>query len=179
MNPLFGVAELLLALERVALPTHAVLGPATVSPFEVRSEATPPRSPHTAAVMFDRRLLPEESVEAVRADFQRLADRVTAGRSGLTGEVAYLRGMYPYAVGEDAPTVTLLQRAAQAVLGRALPTTYITFSSNAAYAIREMKIDGAAFGPGRIGDVTETEHVEIDAVLDAAVVYAAVAALAA
>jgi hypothetical protein len=42
-----------------------------------------------------------------------------------------------------------------------------------------MKIDGAAFGPGRIGDVTETEHVEIDAVLDAAVVYAAVAVLAA
>ena len=179
VNPLFGVAELLLALERVALPTHAVLGPATVSPFEVRSEATPPRSPHTAAVMFDRRLLPEESVEDVRADFQRLADGITAGRSGLTGEVVYVRGMYPYAVGENAPTVSLLQRAAQAALGRALRTTYITFSSNAAYTIREMKIDGAAFGPGRIGDVTETEHVEIDAVLDAAVVYAAVAALAA
>jgi acetylornithine deacetylase/succinyl-diaminopimelate desuccinylase-like protein len=179
VNPLFGVAELLLALERVSLPTHPVLGPATVAPFEVRSEATPPRSPHTATVMFDRRLLPEESVEAVRVDFQRLADGIAATRSGLTGEVVHVRGMYPYAVGENAPTVTLLQRAAQAVFGRALPTTYITFSSNAGYTIREMKIDGAAFGPGRIGDVTETEHVEIDAVVDAAAVYAAVAALAA
>ena len=178
VNPLFGVAELLLALERVALPAHPVLGPATVSPFEVRSEATPPRSPHTASVMFDRRLLPEESVESVRAEFQRLADGVTAGRSGLSGEVVYLRGMYPYAVDGTAPTVMLLQRAAQAALGRPLSTTYITFSSNAGYTIREMNIDGAAFGPGRIGDVTETEHVEVDAVLDAAAVYAAVAALA-
>lgn len=179
VNPLFGVAELLLALEHLRLPAHPVLGAATVSPFEVRADATPPRSPHTAAVMFDRRLLPEESVDAVQGDFQRLVDEITARRSGLRGEVAHVRGMYPYAVAEAAPTVTLLQQAAQAALGRRLPTTYITFSSNAGYAIRELKIDGAAFGPGRIGDVTETEHVEIDRVHEAAVVYAAAAALGA
>lgn len=179
VNPLFGAADFLLALEHLSLPSHAVLGAASVAPFEARSDATPPRSPHTAAVMFDRRLLPEESVEAVRGEFQRLLDGITARRVGLQGEIAYVRGMYPYAVSETAPTVTLLQRAAQAVFGRMLPTTYITFSSNAGYTIREMKIDGAAFGPGRIGDVTETEHVEIDRLYDAAVLYAAAAAVGA
>jgi succinyl-diaminopimelate desuccinylase len=179
VNPLFGVAELLLALEKLALPTHAVLGPATVSPFETRAEAMPPRSPHSAAMMFDRRLLPEESVESVRGEFQRLVDGIVHMRPGLQAEVAYVRGMYPYAVPVTAPTVSLLQRAAQAALGRALPTTYITFSSNAGYAIRELKIDGAAFGPGRIGDVTETEHVEIDSLYEAAVIYGAAGVLAA
>jgi len=179
VNPLYGVAELLLALEKMTLPRHPVLGEATVSPFEVHVEATPPRSPHAAAVTFDRRLLPEESVEAVRGQFQRLVDGVLRGRPGLQGEVVYVKGMYPYAVPETAPTVTLLQRAAEVVLRRRLPTTYITFSSNASYAMRELKIDGAAFGPGRIGDVTETEHVAIDSLYEAAVVYAAAGALAA
>ncbi|HEU5300165.1 MAG TPA: M20/M25/M40 family metallo-hydrolase [bacterium] len=179
VNPLFGVADLLLALEKLALPKHAVLGGATVSPFETRAEAIPPRSPHTAAVMWDRRLLPEESVEAVRAGFQGIVDGVVRARPGLGGEVVYVKGMYPYAVPETAPTVSLLQRAADAALGRKLPTTYITFSSNAGYTIREMKIDGAAFGPGRIGDVTETEHVAIDSLYEAAVIYAAAGAIAA
>ena len=178
VNPLYGLADLLAALERLSLPSHAALGPATVSPFEVRSDATPPRSPHTAAVMLDRRMLPGESVDAVRGEFQRVVDGITAARPGLAGEVVYVRGTYPFAVRDDAPTVTLLQRAAQAALGRALPTTYIPFSSNAGYAIGEMNIDGAAFGPGRIADVNETEHVEIDRVVEAAAVYAAAAALA-
>lgn len=179
VNPLYGVAEMLLALERLPLPSHPALGSATVSPFDVRSDAAPPRSPQTAVVMLDRRLLPEESVDTVRQEFQRVVDGVAAARVGLTGEVRYVRGMYPYAVSQSSQTVMLLQRAATATLGRALPTTHITFSSNAGYAIRELKIDGAAFGPGRIGDVTDTEHVEIDRVCEAAVVYAAVAALAA
>lgn len=178
VNPLFGVAEMLLALEKLPLPKHAVLGGATVSPFETRAEAIPPRSPHTASVMWDRRLLPEESVEEVRGGFQRVVDAIVQARPGLAGEVVYVKGMYPYAVSETAPTVSLLQRAAEAVLGRRLPTTYISFSSNAGYTIREMNIDGAAFGPGRIGDVTETEHVAIDSLYEAAVIYAAAGALA-
>ena len=179
VNPLYGVADLLLALERLPLLSHAALGAATVSPFEVRSDATPPRSPHTAVLMLDRRLLPEESVETVRQEFQRVVDTVAAARVGLTGEVRCVRGMSPYAVSDTSQAVVLLQRAATATLGRALPTTYITFSSNAGYAISELQIDGAAFGPGRIGDVTDTEHVEIDRVCEAAVVYAAAAVLAA
>jgi len=179
VNPLFGAGELLLALEKLVLPAHPVLGAATVSPFDARAEAIPPRSPHTASVMFDRRLLPEESVEVVRAGFQQVVDEIVRSRPELQGEVVYVRGMYPYAVPETAPTVSLLQRAAEAVRGRKLPTTYITFSSNAGYTIRELKIDGAAFGPGRIGDVTETEHVAIDSVYEAAVIYAAAGVLAA
>ncbi len=179
VNPLYGLADLLLALERLPLPSHAVLGSATVSPFDVSSDATPPRTPRTATVILDRRLLPDESVETVRQELQRVVNGVAAARAGLTGEVAYVRGMYPFAVSDNAPTATLLQRAAKAALGRALPTTHLTFSSNAGYAISAIKIDGAAFGPGRISDVTDTEHVEIDRVVDAAVVYAAVAALAA
>jgi len=179
VNPLYGLADLLRALETLPLPSHPALGPATVSPFEVRSEATPPRTPHLASLMLDRRLLPEESVEAVGQALQRLVDAVTAARPGLSGRVTRVRGMYPYNVTPDSPTVQLLQAAARAVVGRPLPTTYITFSSNAGYTIRELGIDGVAFGPGRIVDVTDTEHVEVDRVCDAALIYAAAAALAA
>jgi acetylornithine deacetylase/succinyl-diaminopimelate desuccinylase-like protein len=179
VNPLYGMAELLLALERLPLPSHPALGDATVSPFDLRSDAAPPRSPQTAALMLDRRLLPNESVETIRKEFQRIADGIAAARPGLTGHVRYVSGMYPFAASEASRAVVLLQRAAAATLGRTLSTTYLTFSSNAGYAISELKIDGVTFGPGRIGDVTDNEHVDIDRVCEAAVMYGAVAALAA
>lgn len=179
VNPLHGMAEVLLRLERLTLPAHPVLGGATLSPFEVRSEAIPPRSPERAAIMLDRRLLPDESPEDVRQQLARAVGEALSSRPKLSAEVVYLRGMYPYSVSPDSPAVQLLQRAAQATLGRSLPTTYIPFATNASYMIKERGTDGVCFGPGRIGDVTETEHVEVAGVLDAARVYAAAAVLTA
>jgi acetylornithine deacetylase/succinyl-diaminopimelate desuccinylase-like protein len=178
-NPLYGMADVLGRLEGLTLPTHPVLGTATVSPYEVRADAIPPRSPESAVIVLDRRLLPEESPEDVRQQLARLVSEAIAGRPKLSAEVTYLRGMYPYSVNADSPAVQLVQQAGQAVFQRSLPTTYITFSSNAAYVIREIGIDGVCFGPGRIGDVTETEHVEVAGVLDAARVYGAAAVLTA
>jgi acetylornithine deacetylase len=178
VNPLYGMADTLLKLERLALPTHPVLGGATVSPFEVRSEAIPPRSPDRAAILLDRRLLPDETPETIRQHLAHLVNEAISTRPKLSAEVVYLRGMYPYSVGADSPAVQLLQRAGQAVLKRPLGTTYISFSTNASYVIRDLGIDSACFGPGRIGDVGEAEHVEVASVMAAAGVFAAAALLA-
>jgi acetylornithine deacetylase/succinyl-diaminopimelate desuccinylase-like protein len=174
-NPLYGLADVLLKLERVTLPAHPILGGATIAPFEIRSEAVPPRSPDSATILLDRRLLPEESPQEVRQQLAQLVQDAIAARPKLSAAVVHLRGMYPYSVGADSPAVQLVQRAGQEALGRALPTMYIAFATNAAYVIRDLGIESVCFGPGRIGDASEIEHVEIASVMDAARVYAAAA----
>jgi acetylornithine deacetylase len=179
VNPLYGMAEVLAALERMQMPKHAVLGGATLSPFDVRAEVVPPRSPEFASLMIDRRLLPEETVEAVAEGLTRVVREAIAGRPKMSAEVIYRKGMFPYSTTEDAPAVQLVQRAAQAVFGKKAPTSYIAFATNAAYLIKQYGTAGVCFGPGLITDVTETEHAEVASMVEAAKVYAAAAVLAA
>jgi len=177
-NPLYALGAFVLELERVELPTDPVLGAATLAPFAVDSTAVPPRTPGRCRVMVDRRVLPGESPETIGRSLQDLADRIAGERRGIGGHVRAASGMFPYAVPEGAPIVRLVERAVRAALGRAPEHTYITFSSNAGYLIRERNLPSLAFGPGRIEDAGEREHVAVDDVVAAAKVYAAAAVIA-
>jgi acetylornithine deacetylase/succinyl-diaminopimelate desuccinylase-like protein len=176
-NPLYAIAELLSALEHFQLPTHPALGSATLAPYEVSSEAAAPRTPHLARMLLDRRLLPGEVSESIREDLQDLVDKITGPRKRVSGEVILRGGMLPFQVPEESSVIQLLQQAAKAVLGHTLSTSYASYSSNAAYLIEEKGIAGLAFGPGRIADVNDTEHVEISQVFEAALVLAGLCAL--
>ncbi|HEV8353677.1 MAG TPA: M20/M25/M40 family metallo-hydrolase [bacterium] len=172
-NPLYALAQLLISLEHIRLPTHPDLGSATLAPYEVMSEGSSPRTPHLAKVLLDRRLLPGETAERVRQDLQELVDQLASDRRGISGDVTLRGGMQPFQVSDESSGVQLLQRAARAALGHTLPTMHATHSSNVAYLVAERNLPGLAFGPGRIEDVNDTEHVEITRVLEAALVYAA------
>ncbi|MBI4277664.1 MAG: M20/M25/M40 family metallo-hydrolase [Armatimonadetes bacterium] len=178
VNPLYGLADLLLALESWELPSHPHLGKATVSPFEVRSDANPPRTPHECRLRLDRRVLPDESTDHIQEDLQTMVDRVAARRKGLRGSAALAKAMFPFSIPPDAPVVGMLEEAARAALGRKIGTTYISFGSNAAYAIKAWGAQGCALGAGDIRDVNETEHIAVEGLVEAMKVYAAMAALA-
>ena len=177
-NPLFALGAFLVELERIELPTDPVLGAATLAPFAVDSTASPPRTPARCCVMVDRRVLPGESPEEIGRSLQDAADRIAEQRRGIGAQVKAVSGMFPYAVPQAAPIVRLVERAVRAALGRAADHTYITFSSNAGYLIRERNIPSLAFGPGRIEDAGEREHVAVADVVAAAKVYAAAAVIA-
>lgn len=167
VNPLYGLADVLLAVEQLELPTHDVLGAATVSAIEVSSEAEPPHTPHTVHGIFDRRVLPEETPDDVLDAFRNIVRNVQEHRSGLTGDVTQIRGMYSFAAPDDIPLKTALLEAGQAVAERDIGTTFISFASNAGYVINELGVPGVAFAPGRIRDVGSREHVEVDKVIEA------------
>jgi acetylornithine deacetylase/succinyl-diaminopimelate desuccinylase-like protein len=162
VNALYGLGELLLAVEKLELPTHPVLGGATVSAIEVSSELEPPHTPHIVRGVFDRRVLPEESVDDVLADFRRLIDQVEANRPGLLTEAEQIRGMFSFAAEPDSPLKEALLAGGRAVTGGDIGTTFIPFSSNAGFVIRELKVPGVAFAPGNITDVGPQEHVEVE-----------------
>ena len=172
-NPLYAVAHLLDELRTLELPVHPVLGPATVSPFEIGSEAAPPLSPHRAHLMLDRRTLPGESTADVQRSVEALADRAVSRNPGVSRSVRLMRAMHSLDTPPDAPIVERLQASVTQRLGRALGTTYITFSSNAAFGVIERGWEAVGFGPGSINDVGPNEHVSLHEVEEAARIYTA------
>jgi acetylornithine deacetylase/succinyl-diaminopimelate desuccinylase-like protein len=173
VNPLYGLADILLEAEQESLPEHPVLGGATVSAISVSSDAEPPRTPHTASVVFDRRVLPEETIEGIIAEFNDIVEPVVKKRNGLSAEVSQIRGMYSFAAKEDTPLKQGLIKGGKAVTGRDIGTTFISFSSNAGYVIRELGVPGVAFAPGNIMDVGSNEHVEINKLIEGTKILAA------
>lgn len=176
VNPLYGLGQLLLNVENLSLPTHEVLGAATTSAIEVASEMEPPHTPHEAWAVFDRRVLPEETIDDVLDAYRELATQVVAERPGLTATVEQVRGMYSFAADPDSRLKQALLEAGAAVTGEDIGTTFITFSSNAGFVIRELGVPGVAFAPGRITDVGPQEHVEASKVVEGTEILAAACA---
>lgn len=173
VNPLYGLADLLLGVEQFDLPRHEALGVATISPFDVSGEYEAPRTPRLARARFDRRVLPGEEPEKVLRPFRDSVAAIVQARPGLAGEVQRVKGMYPFQAAVDSPLKEAILEAGRAVAGRDLGTTFIPFGSNAGYTSHELSIPGVAFAPGRITDVSDREFIELDKVDEAARVVAA------
>lgn len=176
VNPLFALADLLGELERLQLPTHPSLGPATISPFEVGSNALPPLTPTRAHAVIDRRMLPGERADAVQEGIVAMAQGIAARRPGMGAEVERVRAMHPFDTPADSPLVKALRETVKKRTGSDLETTYIAFSSNAGYAIAERGWRGVGLGPGYITDLGANEHVEVAQLERATRIFAALMA---
>ena len=161
VNPLYSIADLLAWLEKAPLPTHQTLGLASISPFEVGSEAAPPLTPARAHIVLDRRMLPGESADAVQRGILTEAQAIADRRAGTTVGIERVRAMHPFDTPADSPLVKARRETVRARTGTELETTYIAFSSNAGYAITEKGWRGVGLGPGYITDLGANEHVEI------------------
>jgi acetylornithine deacetylase len=175
-NPLYALADVLDAIGGATLPSDPVLGQATIAAYDVRTDAVAPKTPEHVFLSVDRRTLPGESTDDVVAAVSRLAQNAISGRDGISAGIQRTRGMHSWRTDAGSAPVRAVQDAAQKVVGEHLETTYITFASNAGYAIAERGWPGLALGPGNIGDVGEREHVEVAALERATLLYAAVMA---
>lgn len=175
-NPLYALAAVLDAIAAEQLPSDPVLGEATIAAFDVRTDATPPRTPRRVVLSVDRRTLPGEATPDVVDAVRRLAERAVGDRPRISVEVERTRGMHSWRTEPQSDAVRIVQTAAREILGEELETTYITFASNAGYAISERGWKGIALGPGNIGDVGEREHVEVAQLERATLLYAAIMA---
>jgi acetylornithine deacetylase/succinyl-diaminopimelate desuccinylase-like protein len=171
-NPLYALADLLSAIERLPLPAHPVLGNATLSPFDVRSDASPPLSPHRAELRIDRRTLPGETTAQVVGAFEGMLADVLAGRPRITGSVVLERAMHSFETPVESALTRRIQERVREALSCEIETMYITFASNASYGIAERGWPGVALGPGDIRDVGDEEHVELAQVEEATRIYA-------
>lgn len=144
-NPIPVAAEAITRLAGLPLPDpHPDLGPASVTPYQIRCEPVAPHTiPRRAEVVVDRRLLPGEDPEVA----------VAAIRSALPSaeglEVRAEAGalMWPALVDPTHPTVEALVHAVE-LAGRESGTFFSLNAFDAGYPCRA-GIPTVMFGPGR------------------------------
>jgi len=130
--------------------------------------------PDSCRIVIDRRFLIEEPVEQVRQEVIDILEGLKAGRAKFDYELRELNRVIPSMTDRDAPVVTSVARAIEAVLGRAPAYVASPGSYDQKHIDRIGKLKNCiAYGPG----VLELAHkpdewVGIDDMIDSAVVMA-------
>jgi succinyl-diaminopimelate desuccinylase len=161
INPLPRAAAVIEALASAPLPAaHPVLGPATVTPYQLRFEPVAPHTlPERGRMLVDRRLLPgeqpEEACESIRRHLAASLDFDVLVTQGVV--------MLPAEVPADDPVVAGLISDITSQ-GRACEPTYAKNTFDAGYGCHR-GIPTVMFGPGRrsFGEaMIATEWVSVD-----------------
>jgi succinyl-diaminopimelate desuccinylase len=108
---------------------HATINVNAVEGGQSREDVQTPCVADGCRAVFDRRFLPEEGFEGVRAEIALLLERTAARTPGLRYQLKDLMVVHPTRAPEDSPLIAALDRQIRAVMGRpatimASPGTY-------------------------------------------------------
>lgn len=163
-------------LDREILPrrTHPLLGRASVHASTIEGGLGLSTYPDRCVLEVERRTLPGESDEAIRAELQDLLVEARAFSPGLTGRVELMLSRPPLEVRPDAPIIRALVAAVRTVRGQAPRLTGESPWFDAAL-LAGAGIPTVMFGPAGAGAHAAEEWVEIPSVVTCAEVLADVA----
>jgi acetylornithine deacetylase/succinyl-diaminopimelate desuccinylase-like protein len=168
------MARLLLRLEE-ALPdrSHPLVGRPTVNAALISGGSALNAVPDRCEVIVDRRTLPGETWEEVRAPFDRLAGRIRKEHPEFDLDVE-LREWTDAAEAEtDTRVVGSLRDAVTAVRGTAPEIAGFTGITDARFYLNDAGIPAVICGPGSLSVAhTADEWVGLDELADAARIYA-------
>lgn len=164
-NAIVLLARAILAIEAgagiLATRPHPVLGPATLSVGVVRGGQAPNIVPDEARLWVDRRTLPDETPDSVRAQLEAVLED-----AGVAGEVVVEDCSEEKPPLETGPESEAVRAAAEALAHEGLDVTprHVAFGTDAG-VFQRVGWPGIVLGPGSI-DVAHTsrEFVPIDEV---------------
>ncbi len=177
-NAVYGAAAVISDLEtwhhELAGAAHPLIGPATWSVGQVHGGTGTSIVPAECVLLTDRRLLPEESGDEVRA---ALIERVAALRleqRGLSVEARLTMEMPGFETPADHPLVAVADRAVGAAGGPCLPLGGWTAACDGGFVARDAGVPVVVLGPGSIAEQAHRadESVRLDELYVAARAYA-------
>jgi len=124
----------------------------------------------------DMRLVPGQTPQGVFQEIQRVVDELKAQDAQFDATLDLILADDPAQVGEDAPILQAVQRAAREVLGRDAPVGGTIATGDLGPIFRKGKT-GVGFGPGDLerGNAhKENEFLEVDQLVAASKIYALV-----
>jgi succinyl-diaminopimelate desuccinylase len=178
VNAIYGMADLIAALERWR-PTgapHPLLGEPTLSVGVVRGGVKSNVVPDGCTVEVDLRTLPGQPQARILAELEELLADLRARRPGLEVRVSHTLGRSAVETPVDAPLVGDVVAAVADVVGRAPTPGGVMYATDASVLVPQLGVPMTICGPGRREMAHQTdEYVAIDALVQAAQVYALVA----
>jgi succinyl-diaminopimelate desuccinylase len=173
VNAIEAMSRFVLALPE-ALPDlhHPLLGGPTVNPAMIRGGRAPNVVPDECVLTIDRRTLPGETLEDVRAPFERLLDRLRREFTGFDLRLELSDLTQAAEIPADAPIATVVRAAAREERGQDPPDIGFTGITDARFYVNGADTPAVVFGPGDLRVAhTSNEHVRVDDLVAAARVY--------
>lgn len=118
-------------------------------------------------ISVERRTIPGESAEDVKAEMRTLVDKVTKQDPQFHGTVQHVMGREPHEISRDAGIVKTLGKCAEGVLGKAPGFIGHSWWEDSAL-IGERGTETVVFGPTGSGIHTTEEWVDIESVVSLA-----------
>ncbi len=153
------------AQELLEHPNHPLLGPPSIHAALLRGGSSQSVYAARATVELERRTLPGENPADIIAAIQALVDHLTRTVPNFQATVTAGLNRAAFEVAADAPIVTALMAAGDAVLGRRPPTYGELWWMDSAL-LQAAGIDTAIIGPAGAGAHADEEWVDLDSVYD-------------
>ena len=180
VNAILGSARLLQLIveehERVKAKTHNLVGQASLTVTRALGGHADNVVPESCEFLLDRRMVPGEDEDQVKADLADLVERA-ARESGLAAEIVEFRPTTggPTETAPDHPVVTASQSACHDHNGAASPLTGFQGGCDLVH-FRTVGANGVVLGPGSLSVAHQpNEFVPIDELLRSVLIYRDVA----
>ena len=174
VNAIEAMSRFVLALPD-ALPDlrHPLLGSPTVNAAMIRGGRAPNVVPDECTLTIDRRTLPGETLEDVRAPFERLLERLGHEFTDFDLRLEFPELTQAAEIPADAPIAAVVRAAAREERGREPPDIGFTGITDARFYVNDANTPAVVFGPGDLRVAhTSNERVPVDDLVVAARVYA-------
>jgi succinyl-diaminopimelate desuccinylase len=170
VTAMLRVAE---ALEAIALPSdpHPLVGAATLTPTMIAGGESANSVPDRCALTIDRRFLPGDTVQDVRAQIAEAVERVRRAYD-IEIETVEHACFDASEIAPDSEIVEVARRATESVLGRRPAVGGMPGSTDARFLVAA-GIPTVIFGPGDVREAhTIDESIAIDELAEGALAYA-------
>jgi succinyl-diaminopimelate desuccinylase len=154
-NPIRAVEDVLAALGRyedeIKSRTHPLLGHPICTVTMLAAGAEHNAVPDACELTIDRRLIPGESHDEVRADLQGLVADAVGGHSGVSGEV--LPVYHPFEAAEvpsESSFIDVVERAVREVTGEPGKIVGTPYGSDVRNLVNDAKMEAITFGAGDV-----------------------------
>jgi acetylornithine deacetylase/succinyl-diaminopimelate desuccinylase-like protein len=152
---------------------HPLLGSPTVNAAMIRGGRAPNVVPDECVLTIDRRTLPGETLEDVRAPFERLLDRLRREFSGFDLAFEFAELTQAAEIPADAAIAAAVRAAAREERGQEPPDIGFTGITDARFYVNGANTPAVVFGPGDLRVAhTSNEHVAVGELIEAARIYA-------
>jgi acetylornithine deacetylase len=153
---------------------HSLLGSGSVHASLIKGGEELSSYPAQCRISLERRTIPGETTATVMAQLQGLIDAITARDPGFRAEILPGLERFPFEVGEDAGIVRMLDRHAEAALGRAPVRRGEPFWTDCAL-LAEAGIPCLMFGADGGGAHAATEWTTVESIMTLTDILAATA----
>jgi succinyl-diaminopimelate desuccinylase len=113
VNAIEKMAKMILALNRLEIGYHEILGRGTLSIGLIKGGTRPNMVPEYCKIVIDRRLTMGETPEKVRSDIEKITKTLMETDKDLEVEVRTLHGWYPTLISSDEPIIGTLSEAVE------------------------------------------------------------------